>query len=177
MNYLYKTQGIILKRKNYGEIDRILTIFTLNYGKIKVLAKGVRKITSKRAGNLETFNFCRFLIRKGKTFDILSEVEVLDNFSSWRKNINKVKLAYYFCELVDKFTPEGEKNEKIFNLLKNSLKLLEKNEEEKLKKEFEEKILLFSGFGIPPQLKDKGNLISYIEKIIERKINTFRTFS
>jgi len=169
----YKTEGIILKRTNFGEGDRILTIYTKHYGKIRAIAKGVRKITSRRGGNVEIFNYVSLFLARGKNLDLLSEAAVIDSFKSWRRNLKKVSLAYYFCELVDRLTPDGQANQAVFELLREFLGRLEKDDSPALTRNFEEKLLEELGFGVPPALKKTpGSLRGYIETIIERKINS-----
>ncbi|MBI2622470.1 DNA repair protein RecO, partial [Candidatus Microgenomates bacterium] len=69
----YRAEGIILKRTNFGEADRFLTVFSKRHGKIKILAKGVRRITSRRGPNIELFNLATLYIHKGRHLDILTE--------------------------------------------------------------------------------------------------------
>ncbi|HUS59874.1 MAG TPA: DNA repair protein RecO [Nevskiaceae bacterium] len=174
----YKTEGVILKRINFGEADKILTIYSKHYGKIKALAKGVRKITSRKGGNVELFNQVIIFLARGRNLDILTEVQVLNSFKEWRKNLSKVGTAYYFCELVDKLTPEGQPNQAVFRLLKDSLNKIGQEKRLGLTRAFEEKLLEELGFGIPPGLRQtKGNLNAYIEEITERKINSKSGFS
>ena len=169
----YQTEGIILKRSNYGEADRILTLFTKNHGKLRIIAKGVRKITSRRGGNLELFNHVSVYLNKGKGLDSLSEVTVSNSFSIWRKNIKAVGMAYYFCELVDKLTAEGQEHYQVFERLKNSLKKLGKESYTELVVNFEKELLTELGFGIPERLKEsKKSLKDYIEQITEKKITS-----
>lgn len=169
----FKTEGIILKYLSYGEADRILTLYTKHYGKIKALAKGVRKLTSRKAGSLDLFSQVVVFLVKGKNFDLLTEAETVNLFKSWRKNLLKVGVAYYFCELVDKLTPEGQENLAVFELLKDSLGKLEKSDLKILVRDFEEKLLTDLGFGVPDILrKQKGSLKTYIESIVEKKINS-----
>jgi DNA repair protein RecO (recombination protein O) len=111
----YKTTGIIIKRHNFGEADRILTIYTREYGKIKVLAKGVRKTHSKLGGHLELFYVTEFLIHKGKNIDIVSGAELKKRY----KNIDDKNLINYFfaiSELLYFATEEREENIAIYNL-------------------------------------------------------------
>jgi len=170
---VYKTEGIILKRKNFGEADKVLTIFTKHYGKIKVIAKGIRKITSKKAGTLELFNHCKLVLAKGKDLDIITEAQVINNFSSWRKNLNKVGVAWYFCELVDKLTAEEQANKDIFELLKNYLENLNQGNKPQFIRSFEEHLLNQLGFGIPLRWRRwLGSLKPYIESIAEKEIQT-----
>jgi len=173
MSRTFKTEGIVLKRINFGEADRILTIYTKHYGKIKILAKGVRKLSSRKGGNVELFNHLVLFAVRGKSLDILTEVELLNSFKSWRKDLKKIHQAYYFCELVDKLTPEGQANQIVFGLLTDFLGRIEAEAGAKLVREFEEKLLDELGFGIPQNLREsQGSLKFWIEEITERKINS-----
>jgi len=170
---IYKTEGIIIKRKNFGEADKILTIFTKHCGKIKVIAKGIRKITSKKAGTLELFNHCKLVLAKGKDLDIVTEAQVINSFSSWRKNLDKVGIAWYFCELVDKLTAESQANRNLFELLKNYLENIPQANTPQYIRSFEEHLLDQLGFGIPLQWRRwQGSLKPYIESIAEKEIQT-----
>ncbi|MBI2593599.1 DNA repair protein RecO, partial [Candidatus Daviesbacteria bacterium] len=72
-------EGIILKRTNFGEADRMLTVLTKNLGKITVIARGVRKITSRRAGNVELLNVVKLGLFKGKGYT-LTEAQSVQTF-------------------------------------------------------------------------------------------------
>lgn len=169
----YKTEAIILSRSNFGEADRLLTIFSKHYGRMKVLAKGVRKIISRKGGSLELFNHVALVLAKGKNLDIITEVEVRNSFRSWRQNLTRVGVAYYLAELVNRLTPEGQKNQLVFFYLGDFLGRLKKDPLSQLIREFEESLLEESGFGIPPNLENQpGSLSGYIEEIIERKLKS-----
>ena len=173
MIHVYKTEGIILKQKNFAEADRILTIYTKHYGKIQAIVKGARRVTSRKAGSLELFNHCSLVLAKGKNLDIISEVEVVNSFRSWRKNLTKVGIAWYLCELVDKLTPEEQENRQVFSLLRDWLAKIGYLNPSRLVRGFEEELLVELGFGVPEKLKEaSGSLKSYIETIIEKKITT-----
>lgn len=113
----YKTKGVIIKRVNYKEADKILTIFTANMGKIAALAKGVRKTTSKLGGHLELFCSVDLILAEGKTFDIVTSVEKNWHFRNLCFDLDRTSHAYYVCELIDKFTKEGFKDTRLYNLL------------------------------------------------------------
>jgi len=169
----YKTEGIVLKRINYGEADRILTIYTKHYGKIRAMAKGVRKLTSRKAGSLELFTQTVIFLVKGKNLDIITETQPIDLFKVWRSDLNKVGVAYYFCELVDKLTPDEQENSLVFEILRDYLLRLKGSKLKQLVRSFEEELLTELGFGIPEVLrKTEGSLKSYIETIIEKDINS-----
>lgn len=173
MDRTCKTEGIILKRINYGEADRILTIYTKHYGKIRALAKGVRRITSRKGGNVELFNQAVLFFNKGKNLDLLTEAQVINSFKSWRRDLKKVAVAYYFCELVDKLTPEEQPNQAVFQLLSRYLSKIGTASLPELTRSFEKALLKELGFGVPEELrKSPGSLKSYIESIIEKKLNS-----
>ncbi len=173
MGKTYRTEGVILKRINIGEADRILTIFTKHYGKIKAIAKGVRKITSRRGGNVEVFNHVALFLSRGRNFDLLSEAQVLNSYKNWRQDLKKVGVAYYFCELVDRLTPEGQENRAVFELLKDSLAEIGQERLLELVRGFEEQLLNELGFGVPEALQNRSeSLKNYIETIIEAKIKS-----
>lgn len=121
----YKSEGIVLKRTNFGEADKIVTVFSKHYGKVTLLAKGIRRLTSKKRGDLELFNQVVFFASRGKGMDIVTETELIDSFSSWRKDLSKVAIAYQLCEMVDKLTVEGSENEEVYGLLSEYLKRLD----------------------------------------------------
>ncbi len=179
MSRYFKTEGIVLKRINFGEADKILTIYTNHYGKIRAIAKGVRKLTSRKGGNVELFNQIVVFLNKGRNLNILTEVQVLNTFKVWRRDLKKVAVAYYFCELVDKLTPDEQSHRVVYKLLVDFLSKIGSTKGlPKLIREFEEKLLIELGFGIPAELKQASiSLKSYIEEITERQINSQRVFN
>lgn len=142
----FKTQGIVLKRMNFGEADRILTILTERFGKIKAIARGVRKGKSKLAGHLEPFMFLDLQLHEGKTFYTVTGSVIGAEFSSIHSDLKKTSQAFYLAELVDKFMPEHQKTDEVFNLFSKALGYLDKNERGFLLRIFELKIIEASGF-------------------------------
>ncbi len=118
-----KTEGVILSRRNFGEADRLITIYTRDFGKVTVIAKGVRRPRSRKAGHLELGSWCKLFIAKGKNLDILTEVEIKKAFGIDNFTYAKANKIYHLLELVNKLTPEHQKNQKLFNLLVNFLNL------------------------------------------------------
>jgi DNA repair protein RecO (recombination protein O) len=142
----YKTQGIVLKRMNFGEADRILTILTERFGKIKAIAKGVRRGKSKLAGYLEPFMLVDLQLHEGKTFYIVTGATIASDFSEIHTELKKTSQAFYLAELIDKFLPEHQKSEEVFCLFCESLKYLNENEKSLFLRIFELKIVEASGF-------------------------------
>src|SRR3989338_11540966 len=137
----FKTEGIVLKRKDFGEADRILTVFTLHKGKLPVLAKGVRRITSRRAGNVELLNRVIIYLYQGKGMPILTEAESLETFSKIKEDLTLSIYAFHIIELVDKLTAENQDNRILYRYLVGVLRKLEKNPRQIFIRAFEAKIL------------------------------------
>ncbi len=117
----YRTEGIIIKRRNFNEADRIITVMTRDYGKIQIKAAGVRKITSRRSAHIELLNHTVLHLYRGNTFSILTEAKMLTDFSEIKGDFEKVGLAYHLCELVDGLCPENQENRNVFFLLQRAL--------------------------------------------------------
>lgn len=152
---VYKTEGIILKSADLGQLDRLLTIYTLGYGKILARAISVRKKEAKLKGLLEPFTYAKFLLAKSKTIDIVTDVEPLDNFLFLHSNLESLTYAYYFSELIDKLVAAPERDENLWRLILRALEVLNQKRDDlpKIKTAFEQKLLEFLGHGIPPNKK------------------------
>lgn len=142
----FKTEGIILKRRDLGEADRILTVFSLHRGKISVLAKGVRRITSRRAGNVELLNRVQMYLHPGKNFLILTEATALDTFPKLKDDLTLSTYAFHILELTDKLTAENQENRILYEHLVNVLQRLSRNPRQILVRAYEAKILTNLGF-------------------------------
>jgi len=143
------------------------------FGKIDLLAKGVRRTKSKKRGHLEVFNYVKLSASKSKFIDIITEAEVVEPFSEIRKSLNKISLAYYFVELINKTVPEMEINQNVFDLLLGYLDKLKKtNSLKSLKKEYEYSLIGQLGFW--PKGKNIDNPSKFLENIVERKVNSAR---
>ena len=118
---LYRMEGIILRRSDFGEADRLLTLFTPNAGKIRVIAKGARKPTSRKAGHVELFMRTDFLIARGRSLDIVTQAEVIEPYRLLREDIRRATYGHYLAELVDHFVGEGEENYPLYVLLRDAL--------------------------------------------------------
>lgn len=171
----YKTEGIIIKRRNFGEADRILTLVTPYNGKIRVKAPGVRKITSRRSSHIELLNLSILTLYKSSRsqFSIVTEAETQEEFRPIKNSLKKIGFAYYVCELADGLCPENQENKKAFFLIRDTLLRIANNYDNKsIIEDFEDKLLVLLGFlGESHSLKDKQ---AFIENILERKLTTKR---
>lgn len=174
----YKIEGIIIKRRNFNEADRIVTVFTKQQGKIQVKALGVRKISSRRAGHIELLNHSLLSLYRGRNLPILTEAQTIENFSTVKKSLAKVGFAYHICELIDGLCPENQENRSAFFLLENTLRRLSKDDSiGNLIAEFEAALLAHLGFYPRLRLGAALNTQSIIENILERKLKTKQLLS
>jgi DNA repair protein RecO (recombination protein O) len=147
----YRTQAIVLGHIEYGEADRILKLFTYEKGKITVIAKGVRKIRSRKAGHLEPFTRVNLFLAKGRNLDIVTQAETVDPYIGLREDLQRVAFASYIVEVLDRFTYEEGQNVGIFRLLADTLSRLEtKSNPETVVHYYELRLLDLLGFR--PQL-------------------------
>lgn len=169
----YSSEGIILARRNFSEADRILTVYSRDFGKIHLLAKGIRRPISRKRGHVEIFSHIKFSAVSGKRLDLVTEAQIVENFAEIRKNLKKVSLAYFFVEAILRTTREEEPNFEIFELTLKHLKDLKR---EKMLKEFRKafvrkllEILGFWPFG--KKLPDPDRLLN---QVLERELSTVR---
>lgn len=125
----FRTEGVILKRKNFGEADRFVTIYTKDFGKVTALAKGVRRPRSKKAGHLELGSWCKVFVAKGKNIDLLTEVELKKAFGIADFSESKTNKIYHILEIVESMTPDHQKNVQVFNLLVSFLYKISKEKD------------------------------------------------
>ncbi len=169
----FRTEGIVIKRSNYSEADRIVTIFTKKNGKIKVKATGVRRIASRRSGHIELLNYCIFSLYQGKSMPVLTEVESRESFPSLKKDLRRIGFAYHVCELIDGLCAENQENQDVFMLLGRTLRKLSKQENlPEIIYEFELELLRLLGFYEPSSSTLKINTQELIENILERRLKT-----
>lgn len=140
------TEGLILKRKNFGEADRVVTILTSRFGKISVIAKGVRRITSRRAGNIEVLNRVRLHLFKSTRNFNLQEAEGIEVFATLKENLTLATTAFHIIELIDRLVPEDQINPQVYELTVSILQILEKNPRQIFVRSFEVKLLSSLGF-------------------------------
>lgn len=121
---VYRTQAVVLSRRDYGEADRILTIFTPDLGKQEWIGKGIRKTTSRKAGHLELFTHATLMVAKARTWDIVTEAATLESFPHLRTNLDAIGYTSCICELVSHFTEKDDENLPLWDLLLLTLRAL-----------------------------------------------------
>lgn len=170
---IYTVEGIVLKRRNSGEADRIITLFTKEKGKLVVTAKGIRRITSKRAPHLEVFSRGRLLLHRGHYRDTVSEIEPLATYADLRKDLARVSVAYYLCEVIDVLLPEQQEHRDVYSHLTQALHSLNTSvPSDDYMQLFTEKLLILLGFLSVQRHLSNEEIFSYIEQLTERKLRT-----
>lgn len=162
------TEALILKRKNFGEADKILTVLTDRLGKISVNARGVRKITSRRAGNVELLNRVKLHLFKAKSYT-LQEAESIETFAVLKKNLTLTTVAFHIIELLDKLIPEEQPNPMVYKLSIETLQTLQENPRQIILRSFEVKLLSYLGFWSTGSIKnldpDVFEILNRLEKM------------
>jgi len=143
---LYKTEAVVLKQASIGEADRLLTLYTPHHGKLRAVARGVRRTKSKLSGHVEPLVHCRLLLVRGRTMDVVSQAETVSSFTRLRSNLEATARAVYSCELVDAFAPDAAANPGIFALLLSTLGRLDDGEQEVALRWYELRLLQLTGF-------------------------------
>jgi DNA repair protein RecO (recombination protein O) len=115
-----KVRGIILRRSDIKEVDRLLVLYTAERGRISVIAKGSRKITAKLMPKLELFNLAEIEFVRGKSLDTIVGVEVLSEFEGIKSDLRKVFFAHYMAEFILRLLKDEEKDERVFEILEKA---------------------------------------------------------
>ena len=150
---VYTTPAIVLRQRKLGEADKIVTLYTARFGKVDAVAKGVRKARSRMAGHLEPLTQANFQLAKGKSLDIVTQVETVEPFQALRDDLDRLSRALYACELLDKFTELREEHVDLYRLLLDTLRRIEKRDDYDTPVRFYEMALL-DLLGYRPELEE-----------------------
>lgn len=112
-----KLTGIILKKQNYKEADQIITLWTKEAGKIRVLARSIRLNKSKLAYSLQDLSLVEIEIVNGKFLPVLIGAKVINSFKKLREDLGKIGIAFYVSELMLKMTADEHPSGSVYNLL------------------------------------------------------------
>ena len=121
----YVTDAIVLSRFDLGEADRVLTLITPAHGKLKAIAKGIRRPASRLGGSLEPFAELTVALARGRTFDHVTEVRVGHAWLRLRDSLESAATAWYLAELADRTLEERHEAEPVYALLRRAYELLD----------------------------------------------------
>lgn len=173
--YYIKDTGYIIKRTNYSEVDKFITILTQNHGKIDVLAKGVRKLSSKRAAQLELLNKISFQavgkIQNGRL--VLADTRLLESHVHLKNTLESLKVLFTMCELISVLCPVNQKHEDVFSLTEKTLQGMNAAAHTFSLQSFQIKLLSVLGYWDPRHaFVDADDVSRFTEAVMERKIRS-----
>lgn len=119
-----RVEAVVLRHTDWGEADRFLSLFTREKGKLRAVAKGIRRLHSRKAGHLEPFTRVALLLAAGREMWIVTQAEAREIYQPIRDDLMRTGQAAYVIELLDKFTYEEGANPRLYDLLVDTLSLL-----------------------------------------------------
>ena len=120
----YRVEAVVLRRVDFGEADRVLVLYTRERGKLPVVAKGVRRMSSRMAGHLELFTQSELMLAKGANLDVVTQADTRNPFRALREDLTRTSTAYLVAELADALTEELIEQPELFDLLTATLRAL-----------------------------------------------------
>ncbi|WLR49879.1 DNA repair protein RecO [Bacillus tianshenii] len=151
-----KTEGIVIRTSDYGETNKVVTLFTRDLGKIAVMARGAKKPKSRLASLTQLFTYGSFLVQKGSGMGSMQQGELIQSFRSLREDIFKTAYAAYIVELTDKLTEDKQPNPFLFELLYQTLIYMHEGIDLDILMYIYE-VKMFEVAGIPPYLNGCAN--------------------
>ncbi len=142
---LYKVEGIVLRRRNLGEADRLVTVLSRDRGKLTVVARGARRPRSRLGGRLEPPTRFRALVAEGRSLDVISQVDVLDPNAALRDDLGRMGAAAVVLELADRALADRHPHPDVYRLLVEALDLLHKSDGELAGLWFAARLLVLTG--------------------------------
>jgi len=122
---IYRCDAVVLRRMDLGETDRILTLLTDRFGKIRVIGKGIRRPTSRLGPHLELFSTTRLMLSRARELDVITSAETIDLHAGLRSNLNALGVASHCAELVDRFLADRDENRAVYRLMGTALERLD----------------------------------------------------
>ena len=147
-----RVEAIVLKHSDFGEADRLLTLYSREQGKLRALAKGARKPGSRKGGHLEPFSQVRLLLGQGRDLAVVSQAEAVTTNSGLTESLEALGYASYVVELLDKFSQDHDENSALYRLLRDTLLRLAAKEDLQLAVRYYE-VRLLDQVGFRPELQ------------------------
>ena len=143
----YRVEAVVLRRIDFGEADRVLVLYTRERGKLPVVAKGVRRISSRMAGHLELFTQSELQLAKGANLDVVTQAETRNPFRAVREDLTRTSTAYLIAELTDALTEEALEQPELYDLLTATFRALGTTDDPRLLAvHFQVRLLDLAGF-------------------------------
>lgn len=169
----FSSRVIILGKRDYSEADKIVTAYSLKRGKVRFIAKSVKRLNSKKRASIEVGNMVSISATRSEGLGVLTEAKLIYSLENVRTSLNKISLLHYFCEVTDKLTQPGEPDPVLFGLLAKYIsRLQETNKLKKLREKFILEILVLLGYW--PDGKFMIDPDAALEEVVERRVNSAR---
>jgi DNA repair protein RecO (recombination protein O) len=170
----YSTTGIILKRSDVGEADRIVTLFTREYGKLTAIAKGCRKLSSSRGSSLEPGTFSKVHLVKTKSLPILTQAQLINDFSKAKQDLTSMRKVFEVLEMLDSLLIEEDAQEQVFALTNAIFEHLSSdNVRSSVVRDHLSSIIETLGFGERSQIDFSKPLRDFVEEITQHKLKAY----
>jgi DNA repair protein RecO (recombination protein O) len=143
---LYRDRGVVLRTHKLGEADRIITFATEGHGKVRAVAKGVRKTKSRFGSRVEPMAHVQLLLWEGRSLDIVNQVEVIDHLPALRADLDRLARGASMLEVVDQLSQEGEVNPQLYRMLVGALRTLAASDSPLVAPAFFWKVLALEGY-------------------------------
>ncbi len=142
----YRCEAVVLGYTPLGEADLLVTMFTRDQGKVRAVGKGARRSISKLVGHLEPLTVVKMSMAHGRSMDIISQAEVINSFSTLKEDLTAITKGQYLAEMVDGFGAEASPNPSLFQLMIDTLRVVEADPESEMAlRYFEFHLLQVSG--------------------------------
>jgi DNA repair protein RecO (recombination protein O) len=151
---LYRDRGIVLRTHKLGEADRIVVLLTRDHGKVRAVAKGVRKTKSRFGGRLEPPRHVDLLLYQGRELDVVTQADTIDHFAPVREDFDRLARAVSMLEAADQVAQEREPNAQLYRMLLGALRELSTRDAPLVTPAFFLKLLALEGYG--PQVDACG---------------------
>ena len=143
---IHRDEGIVLRTYKLGEADRIVVVLTKARGKVRAVAKGVRKTKSKFGSRLEPMSHCVLQFYEGRELDLVTQAETIDNFRAVREDLDRIGRGVSMLEVADQLAQEGEVNPQLYRMLLGALRTLESSASPLVTPAFYWKVLALEGY-------------------------------
>ncbi len=175
MNKTFSDTGIIIKITDFGEADRFINLVSKDHGFINLIAKGVRRITSRKAPHLDLLNLVRFQVARGHSPQIITQAELIEPHLYLKNNLKMVRSSFYLTEILNSILAPEQPDPQLFLSLKNYLFSLNQispaSESRQLSLDFQLYLLRHLGFPEPPD-NSPTSIIDHFEQILNKQINS-----
>jgi DNA repair protein RecO (recombination protein O) len=148
-----RVEAIVLKHSDFGEADRLLTLYTRELGKVRAIAKGARKTRSRQGGHVEPFIQVRLQLARGRNLFIVTQAEAINNHAFLAEDLVRLGYASYIVELLERFSVDEDENRALYRLLRDTLGRIEREAVAQIAIRYYE-IRLLDHLGFRPELHE-----------------------